>query len=426
MANIKFNLISKSNPSNLNIRFYHGKEVDCNARSNILINPNYWSNKMQSLKPSISKTIKDHYREKIENLKNEIIFRFNDDYITGTKIDSKWLTKVVQEFYNRPKENEDSSVYFNAFVKKYIEESKLRVDQKTGKRISQGTLKKYQNTLNHILNFEKRKNQELKLSDINLNFHKEFTNFLKVDCNYSNTFIHRTISQIKSFLREARLKGHDISNDFESRKFTFTRDEAIDTYLNEKEIEILFNLDLSQNEKLDNVRDLFIIGLWTGLRVSDLMRINEFQISKNTILIDSTEKTSANVEIPIHPQIKSILKKRNQNLPRTISDQNFNKYVKELCLKAGLTQKILGNLKNPETNRKERGYYEKYKLVSSHTCRRSFATNLYGKIDDKTIMAITTHKSHSQFMSYIKTTQKEHVQKLAEYWKTRQNTNIIT
>jgi hypothetical protein len=32
-------------------------------------------------------------------------------------------------------------------------------------------------------------------------------------------------------------------------------------------------------------------------------------------------------------------------------------------------------------------------------------------------MAITTHKSHSQFMSYVKTTQKEHVEKLANYWK---------
>lgn len=416
MANIKFNIISKSNPSNINIRFYHGKQIDCNAKSNILINPIFWSNKMQNLKPSVSKKIKDHYREKIESLKNEVVFRFNDDYSTGHQINSKWLTKVIEEFYNRPKGEGEYSIYFSAFIKEYIEESKSRINHKTGKKISQGTLKKYQNTLNHISNFEQSKESNLKLKEIDLNFHNEFTNYLKVTCNYSNTFIHRTISQIKSFLREAKLKGYDISTEFENKKFTFTKDETIDTYLNEKEIDELFNLDLLDNEKLENVRDLFIIGLWTGLRISDLKRISEFQFSKNTIIIDGTEKTGSNVEIPIHPQIQKILKRRNNKLPRTISDQKFNKYVKELCFEAGFSEKILGNLKDPETNRKEKGYYSKYKLISSHTCRRSFATNHYGKIDNKTIMAITTHKSLSQFLSYVKTTQKEHVEKLAKYW----------
>ena len=58
MANIKFNIISKKNPSNLNIRFYHGKDIDCNAPSNLLIDPKLWSNKMQSLKPAVDSNIK--------------------------------------------------------------------------------------------------------------------------------------------------------------------------------------------------------------------------------------------------------------------------------------------------------------------------------------------------------------------------------
>ncbi len=53
--------------------------------------------------------------------------------------------------------------------------------------------------------------------------------------------------------------------------------------------------------------------------------------------------------------------------------------------------------------------FPKYILISSHTARRSFATNLYGKIPDKTIMAITTHKSYNKFMKYLKTNQDEHV-----------------
>ena len=225
-----------------------------------------------------------------------------------------------------------------------------------------------------------------------MKFHNDFTKYLKIDKKYGNTYISKIISDIKTMVRDAKGKGYDIHPEIESPKFTFRKDIPLDTYLNDKEINIIFKHNLEDNDRLDNARDLFIIGLRTGLRISDLKRINDFLFNENKIVIASTEKTGASAEIPIHPQIKKILKKRNNKLPRIISDQKFNLYVKDLCEDAGFTQKILGNLKNPETNRKERGYFEKYKLISSHTCRRSFATNLYGKIDDKTIMAITTHK----------------------------------
>ena len=82
----------------------------------------------------------------------------------------------------------------------------------------------------------------------------------------------------------------------------------------------------------------------------------------------------------------------------------------------GINEITLGYIKNKETNRKERGNYPKFKLISSHSCRRSFVSNLYGNLDDKTIMAITGHKSHSQFLDYIKTSKREHADKLEKYW----------
>ena len=139
--------------------------------------------------------------------------------------------------------------------------------------------------------------------------------------------------------------------------------------------------------------------------------------SKNTIIISETEKTGATIEIPIHQQVKEILAKRNGQFPKIISSQKFNDYIKDVCQLAGITEMTLGNIKNSKTNRKEKGYYPKYKLISSHSARRSFATNHYGKLPDHTIMAITTHKSHSQFMKYIKTTQQEHIEQVAKYWE---------
>jgi integrase len=416
MANIKFNIISKKNPSNLNIRFYHGKDIDCNAPSNLLIDPKLWSNKMQSLKPAVDSNIKKKYLNKIKTIKEHVLMSFNEDFFEGKSINSNWLKEKIRELQKRPSDNNDYSIYFCAYIQKYIDDSETRINLKTGKKISPATISKYKATKKKLEAFEELNKTKLRLVDIDLKFHKAFTTHLKLKGNYANSLIRKNVSQIKSFIREAKIEGFKTNPEIESSKFTFKANEAIDTYLNVDEINKLFNLDLSNNPKLDNVRDLFIIGLWTGLRISDLKRIHDFHFSDNRIIISGTEKTDDTAEIPIHPQVQAILKKQNNTLPRVISDQKFNLYVKELCEEAGFKEKILGSLLNKDTKRKEKGYFEKYKLISSHTCRRSFATNHYGKIDDKTIMAITTHRSHAQFLSYVKTTQKEHLDKLEEYW----------
>jgi len=140
-----------------------------------------------------------------------------------------------------------------------------------------------------------------------------------------------------------------------------------------------------------------------------------------------TLKTDYPVIIPIHDQVKAILEKRNGEFPRQISDQKFNDYIKIICEKIGLNEivdgakitemKIKENGKTVKIHRKNFGKFPKHELVSSHICRRSFATNLYGKIDTLTIMKITGHKTESQFLAYIKITPREYAEKLKAYWK---------
>lgn len=417
MANIKLTCIKKSNPSNLNLRFYHGRNIDCNAQSHILINPQDWSEKMQNFKPNTKKEIKDTFSPLIENLKNEIFQKFNLDFAKGVIINSKWLSKVIEDYYKRPEGKEDYSVFFAPFIQKFSDDSETRINPNTGKIISTRTIQKYSSIKNMIEEYEERKKLKLKITDINLNFHKNFTSYLKTVGKYSNTSIEKYISTIKGFVKEAKEYGFETNPEAESKKFTFKRDEPIDTYLNLQEIDLIYNLDLSKDEKLRNVRDLFIIGVWTGLRISDLKRINHFLFKKDTIVISETQKTGSIIEIPIHKQVRETLSRNNNQLPRIISEQKFNLYIKDVCELAKISEMILGNVKDEKTNRKVKGYYPKYKLISSHTARRSFATNHYGKLPDNTIMAITGHKSHSQFMKYIKTTQKEHIDEVAKFWE---------
>jgi integrase len=151
-----------------------------------------------------------------------------------------------------------------------------------------------------------------------------------------------------------------------------------------------------------------------------MKRLTNVNLKSDTIEIQ-TVKTSANAIIPIHKDVKSILSKRNGHFPRPISDPKFNKYIKEVVTEAKITKSIYGGKKikvklpNGEiAYRKVNNYYPKNELITSHTCRRSFASNHYGHIPNKTIMAITTHSSEVQFEKYLKQSQMEHVEKMQE------------
>jgi len=420
MANIQFKALGKNDPVNLNVRFYHSK-INCYAKSNIFVELKDWSNKTFKIKHTAPDDVKKYIGEKTEGLSKQILNAFKVDFPKGSLIDSDWLVRQVNLFHGKPNNYDDYRYYFVAFLRKYIEESKTRVNPKTNKQISPKTIQNYTTTLTQIESFEKQINHRFRIKEIDLKFHNKFTSYLSIECEYSGTLIEKYISQIRGFVKEAKIEGYETSLEVESTKFTFKRDESIDTYLDETEIDLLFDLDLSKNKMYDKVRDLFIVGVWTGLRVSDLKRLNTFRVTDSRIQILATEKNKASVEIPIHSQLRHVISKYNGKFPE-ISDQKFNLYIKEICRIAGIDKVTLGRVKDPEKNRKKLDYYPKYKMISSHTCRRSFVTNHYGKLDDITIMAITTHKSHSQFVKYVKTTSEEFASKIETYWREREET----
>jgi integrase len=104
-------------------------------------------------------------------------------------------------------------------------------------------------------------------------------------------------------------------------------------------------------------------------------------------------------------------------LPRSVSNQKFNLYIKEVCQMAGLSQK--GRLENqPEQ--------ELWQCVSSHTARRSFATNLYNEgFPVLDLMKITGHRTEKAFLQYIKITNEDAAVKLNEHNKKKDWSKIL-
>lgn len=188
-------------------------------------------------------------------------------------------------------------------------------------------------------------------------------------------------------------------------------------YLNNQEIEQLIQLKL--DDEMDClIRDIFVIGCNTGLRIGDLMSfLKKPEIhtegDKRYIHIKQN-KTTNEVYIPINSTIQKILNKRNGNFPEYINQAKINDRIKFIAKRA----KIVEDYTLEKTIGGEKSYIKKpkYKFISSHTARRSFCTNAYNAgMPPHQIMIISGHKSEKVFYNYIKADTKRKAMQVAEH-----------
>lgn len=414
---VNFLLKGENNPTNIFCRFKPTQEHDFWVTTKLPVFRKDWSEKTQRVKQTAANKNKDLINNTLNDIQTTIVERWTEDIIKRNPIKKDWLKNVVDVYFGRAKSNEQYRVYLTEWVNKFVQESPKRLHK--GKPLTARRIARYKLVQNRLLEFEKRTKTKIKLEHIDLNFYRDFVNWCKTYKEYNNNTIGGLIKVIKLWCKNIELEGLPINMQYKHSEFMAVSNKTTDVYLNEAEINQVFKHNFGTNLKLDKTRDLFIIGLRTGLRVSDFLRLNPGNIKGEFIEIE-TLKTKETVNIPMHNQVKAVLKKWGGKLPPRISDQKFNEYVKEVCKAVGITEPTEGAKINPETHRKESGIYPKYELVSSHTCRRSFASNLYGKLPNLTIMAVTGHQTETVFLKYIKMTKQEHAQTLSKYWRNAQ------
>ena len=165
---------------------------------------------------------------------------------------------------------------------------------------------------------------------------------------------------------------------------------------------------------MERVRDLFILGCYTGLRFSDFTQIVKENILEGNKIKIRTQKTNELVVIPVHPFVKEILEKYDGNIPAPISNQKMNEFLKKVGEEAEIKEMIMSSITRGGIM--ERNTTEKYNLITTHTARRSFATNLYlADVPAITIMKITGHKTDKSFLRYIRISQEENANKLLNH-----------
>lgn len=153
----------------------------------------------------------------------------------------------------------------------------------------------------------------------------------------------------------------------------------------------------------ERIRDLFVVGCLTALRYSDYSTLTATNL-QNGYIVKRTKKTNVDVKVPAHDYVKEIFAKYNGQIPSGLCIQYFNKYLKLIMREIGLNDKItFSYTKGGELKTVTR---EKWELISSHTARRSAATNMYltGRMKTLEIMKLTGHRSEQNFFRYIRLT----------------------
>ncbi len=432
MAQFNFNLkdpgADKETPVNLIVRYSY-QRVKFYTRESI--HPDFWNTETQRAKQTKLFPEYPEFNGRLENIEKtakDLFRRYQNDHDHAEPSPGEYK-KMLEVAIKGTKTSIPTNLI--GFAEYYIEQLRLKLltEKRNTKSIIAGS---YMQTLSCLKDFAKDKNRRIDFDTVDSDFYNDFVEYLetiksipkengKVLKKYGFTAntIGKHIKNLKRILNEAARPEIGINRFVNYKRFKVQEEEVETIYLNEDELQALYELDLSAKKKLERVRDLFLVGCWTGLRFSDFTNIQAKDIHGDFIHI-KTQKTGEKVVIPIHWTVKAIMNKYNDfanSLPPDISNANMNIYLKEMG-------KLLDTLhKEIETSKTRAGKKvhtrkPKYKLITTHCARRSFATNMFKSgVPTLSIMKVTGHRTEKAFLRYIRITPDEHAKIMMRYFQ---------
>ena len=266
----------------------------------------------------------------------------------------------------------------------------------------------YKVLMKHVNEFSEKYDCMIYTNSVTEDFIEDFIGYLR-DKNMRNNTVKGLIEKIKAMTKKAGNYGYAVNRTFD--EISVPEEDTCSIALSMNDITRIYYYT-GLTKKQEKIRDLFIVGCLTGMRYSDYSTLTSDNIQKD-IIIKKTKKTGVTVHVPVHSYIKELLDKYDGELPKDNSIQHFNRSIKTICKKIGLTDKVVftrtvGHNVVTDT-------YEMWQVISSHTARRSAATNMYnsGRMKTLQIMLITGHTTEKNFFRYIKIGREENAKNIS-------------
>jgi len=219
-----------------------------------------WDKEEQRVKKS---SIPDYARinKKLNNLETEIIEKYDEMVKNKLEVNPISLRAYIKNTTDHQRNDVDSKpkgkTTLIGFAKSYKDTCEKNYK----------TTRHYGTTINVLDKYSKSRKTKLFFDDIDMTFYRNFVKYLEGENLRINT-IGGHLKNLKVFLRQSfNQKIHD-NKIFEHRDFKVLQEDVDSIYLTKEELGKIYRLDLSDNKTLEQTRDAFVLGAFTGLYIS--------------------------------------------------------------------------------------------------------------------------------------------------------------
>lgn len=322
---------------------------------------------------------------RLDDISAEVSQYFHRESMGNNEPDLKQLKAFLKNYLRpvRGDSNMGDSVrhFLTVFISEASSGSRKKVN---GANYRKSTIKCYNNLLNALQRFEKDMGTEVTWSKITRAMYSSLIKWHE-DQGYSINYTGRHIKELKSIMRVAHEEGIHSNTVYTHRWFSVPKEVIKKIPLSMAELDRMRAMDLNDDYHRCLSRDVFVLGCFIGLRVSDIKRLKRDHIYEDDhgkFIRIKTQKTGMEVEIPLGTAALNILEKYEYQLPY-FTEQVVNRHLKDLARRIGLEP-------------------VRAKRLSIHYSRATFAKMSYELgIPSMHIMRVTGHTSESSFLRYI-------------------------
>ncbi len=276
-----------------------------------------------------------------------------------------------------------------AFVGSYIDEVERGIHD-----IAEGTCRQYKTHLTRLKGYKAQVGKDIDFEDVDTDFYLGFSDYLKqVGCNLPGIGKHTKI--LKKMMNEALQRGLHKNTAHQGKIFKGHQPNLSDKiYLNTKEIEAFASVDLRDKPDLLREQRRFLVSYYLVLRYSDSVNLqsdNFIEKDGRRFYINKAQKTGSMNYVPVKQAAWEIIQAANFDLGGD-TNQEANRKIKTISAMASIDTVVdVGSEKGP-----------KWMYVTTHTARRSAATNLHLQgADLKVIASLGGWQSEKTLKAYL-------------------------
>lgn len=380
--------------------FFTGRRQRIKISTGMSVLPQYWNHTKQRFRTTYLNHVKlnkqlNDFEEKVIQAYTDCVATYGSDNITP---------EMIMDILFPPAE-EKIITKFIPLYEKFMEARKPL--------ISGSQYRSYRSTLMHFRQYEIHKNRHYDVSMLTDRFYDDYISWCLDKLHLNPNYVSKDIKHFKTFAKWLIANEVIVSSPVLNFKLLSVPSDKV--ALSQDDLDRLIKADFSLNDRLNNVRNMFLLQVYTGMRICDFKRLSGANRQGSNIEYFQQKIHAPKIIIPMTSQMKAILDIYPEGLP-FISDQKFNDYIKEVCKFAGIDDMIV--IQRYEGREKIIEEVPKYSIITTHTGRRTFATlSLEKGMRPEVVMKFTGHSSLASFWKYVKISPSQYVTEMLRAWE---------